>query len=140
MAVKRAEVAAAKASIPEPEMRRRSTVVSPPRDFVSSLKSRIDAGEAAVIAEIKRASPSKGLLREQFDPAEIARSYAAGGPACLGIKPSILQGAPEHLAAARAARALPALRKDFFDPYRVLGRARGAGLHLLIAACLSASG
>ncbi len=143
MAVKRAEVAAAKASIPEPEMRRRSTVASPPRDFVSSLKSRIDAGEAAVIAEIKRASPSKGLLREQFAPAEIAQSYAAGGAACLSVLTDreFFQGAPEHLAAARAACALPALRKDFvFDPYQVLeARALGADCILLIAACLSAA-
>ena len=143
MAVKRAEVAAAKASVPEPEMRARSAVAWPTRDFVSALKIRIDAGEAAVIAEIKRASPSKGVMREQFDPAEIAKSYAAGGAACLSVLTDreFFHGAPEHLAAARAVCALPVLRKDFvFDPYQVLeARAMGADCILLIAACLSAA-
>ena len=140
LAVKRAEVAAAKRAAPDVEARARAA--PPTRDFVASLKRRIESGDAAVIAEIKRASPSKGLLREEFVPAELARSYAAGGAACLSVLTDreFFQGAPEHLAAARAACALPVLRKDFiFDPYQVHeARAMGADCILLIAACLSA--
>ena len=143
MAVKRAEVAAAKNAVPASRLEQQAQKRGPPRAFASSLKSPIDAGEAAVIAEIKRASPSKGVMREQFDPAEIAKSYAAGGAACLSVLTDreFFQGAPEHLVAARAACVLPVLRKDFvFDPYQVLeARAMGADCILLIAACLSAA-
>jgi len=141
MAVKRAEVAAAKTSHPSSALEKIASKAPPARDFVAALQKKIGAGDAAVIAEIKRASPSKGVMREQFNPAEIAKSYADGGAACLSVLTDreFFQGAPEHLAAARAACALPALRKDFiFDPYQVLeARAMGADCILLIAACLS---
>lgn len=141
MAVKRAEVAAAKAAVPISEMESRARLAPRPRDFVGAMRSQLQAGRAAVIAEIKRASPSKGLLRENFAPAEIAKSYEAGGASCLSVLTDrkFFQGEPEHLAAARAACALPALRKDFiFDTYQVQeARAMGADSILLIAACLS---
>ena len=131
--VKRAEVAAAKAARPRPL----ENAAPPTRDFITALRKK----KPAVIAEIKRASPSKGLLRENFVPAEIARSYEAGGAACLSVLTDreFFQGAPEHLAAARAACALPVLRKDFIvDPYQVdEARAMGADCILLIAACLA---
>jgi indole-3-glycerol phosphate synthase len=143
MAVKRAEVAAAKNSVSHSEIEKLAARGAPARDFISRLRERIDAGNAAVIAEIKRASPSRGVLRENFDPAEIARSYEAGGAACLSVLTDreFFQGAPEHLAAARAICALPVLRKDFiFDPYQVHeARAMGADCILLIAACLPVS-
>jgi len=141
MAVKREEVGAAKRSHPEDEVKARVREAPAPRDFVQSIKSKTASGGAAVIAEIKRASPSKGLLRENFLPAEIARSYEAAGAACLSVltDKQFFQGSSEHLVVARAACTLPALRKDFiFDPYQVdESRAMGADCILLIAACLS---
>lgn len=141
MAVKRAEVAAAKSAVPESRIAQAAKAAAPPRDFVAALMRKIDAGKPAVIAEIKRASPSKGLLRANFEPAEIAKSYEAGGAACLSVLTDreFFQGAPEDLHAARAACALAVLRKDFlFDPYQVYeARAMAADCILLIAACLS---
>jgi indole-3-glycerol phosphate synthase len=141
MAVKRAEVLAAKQRVPPAKIEDLARNAGAVRDFVAALRKKIDSGKSAVIAEIKRASPSRGLLREHFDPAEIARSYEAGGAACLSVLTDreFFQGALEHLAAARVACALPVLRKDFiFDPYQVYeARAMGADCILLIAACLS---
>src|SRR5262245_8398065 len=103
-------------------MRRRAEGAERPRDFAGALRRKIAAGLPAVVAEIKKASPSRGVLREQFDPAAIARSYAEHGAACLSVLTDerFFQGGSEHLAAARAACGLPVLRKDFLiDPYQL---------------------
>ena len=130
---KRAEVDAARKRAPKIDLRS----AAPVRDFVAALRAK----QPAVIAEIKRASPSRGVLRENFDPSAIAKSYEAAGAACLSVltDTEFFQGAGEHLVAARAACGLPALRKDFvIDPYQVYeARAFGADCILLIAACLA---
>jgi len=134
LAVKRAEVAAAKRAVADIEARARAAPA--PRDFVGALRAK----KPAVIAEIKRASPSKGLLRTSFDPAAIARSYEKAGAACMSVLTDreFFQGSPEDLIKAKAACALPALRKDFLiDPYQAFeARALGADCVLLIVACL----
>lgn len=138
---KREEIAERRALQPESELRARVRDLPPTRGFAAALDRRIAEGGAAVIAEIKRASPSKGLLRSEFDPPAIARAYAEAGAACLSVLTDVdfFQGSDAHLQAARAACPLPVLRKDFtIDPYQVYeARAIGADAILLIAACLS---
>jgi indole-3-glycerol phosphate synthase len=140
LAAKAKEVAAAQAAKPLAVLRDEVRTAPPVRDFAAALRSRIAAGAAAVIAEIKKASPSRGVLRPIFDPAAIARRYEAGGATCLSVLTDreYFQGAPEHLVAARAACSLPVLRKDFvLDEYQVFeSRALGADCILLIVAAL----
>jgi indole-3-glycerol phosphate synthase len=135
--VKRAEIAAAKERSPLASVEARARAAPRVRDFVAALRAR----QPAVIAEIKKASPSRGVLREDFDPAAIARSYAAAGAACLSVLTDrqFFQGELSHLATARGACSLPVLRKDFvIDAYQVFeSRAGGADCILLIAACLA---
>jgi len=140
LASKSKEIAAARALLPLPTLREQALAASPVRDFLGALRRRIDAGTAAVVGEIKKASPSRGVLRPVFDPAAIARRYQAGGAACLSVLTDreYFQGAPEHLVWARAACTLPVLRKDFvLDPYQIFeSRALGADCILLIVAAL----
>ena len=143
LAVKVEEIAEAKKTLGAATVRRQAEAAGKPRDFIGALRAKITAGKPAVIAEIKKASPSKGVLRERFDPPAIARSYAQHGAACLSVLTDerFFQGRAEDLSAARAACDLPALRKDFvIDPYQVYeSRAMGADCILLVVAALELS-
>lgn len=140
VARKREEIDERRAANSLESLQRQANEADVPRGFAAALQRRVAAGGAAVIAEIKKASPSKGIMRENFDPVEIAKSYQAGGASCLSVLTDrdFFQGHEDYLIAARAACELPVIRKDFIvDPYQVIeSRAIGADCILLIVAAL----
>jgi len=137
------EVAERKAVLSSAQLEQQIIAAAPIRGFVQALEQKVAAGESGVIAEIKKASPSKGVIREDFVPADLARSYQRGGAACLSVLTDVdfFQGSDDYLRQARAAVSLPVIRKDFIvDEYQVLeARAMGADCVLLIVAALSAT-
>lgn len=142
LATKAEEVAAAKAAVPFELIREQATAAAPARGFADAIHTKHQAGLPAVIAEVKKASPSKGLIRADFNPVEIAQAYERAGAACLSVltDEQYFQGSPEYLKQVKAAVSLPVLRKDFIiDDYQIYqARAWGADAVLLIAAALEA--
>lgn len=140
LARKQQEISARRQTMSLDDLQQQALAASAPRGFVAALKRRVELGESAVIAEIKKASPSKGVIRENFDVVEIAQSYEAGGASCLSVltDQDFFQGHEDFLVAARSACQLPVIRKDFIvDPYQVVeSRAIGADCILLIVAAL----